>query len=91
MEYWRVAVTKVVGEGVFGTVDQSSSRICRHLGAMGRSHKGVDLIPRLSFAQCSGVVEDKSARMYVRTASSGCGKGVRMVGLAYCSSLSFRM
>ncbi len=76
--------------GVFGMAYQCSSRIRLHLGAMGRSHSGVDLIPRLSSAQCSGSVEDKRARKYVRATRSGCVRGVRCVGIAHCHSLSSR-
>ena len=71
MDCWSVALSRARGEGVFGTVVQSSSRICLHLGAMGRSHSGVEMMPRLRLAQWSGFVEESSARRYVRAARSG--------------------
>ena len=50
MDCCRVALSSVSGDGVSGMVVQSSCRICRHLGAMGRSHSGVVLMMRLSFS-----------------------------------------
>ena len=70
---WSVALARARGKGVFGMVVHSSSRICLHLGAMGRSHSGVELRPRLSLVHCSGSVEEHSARMYVKAESCGCG------------------
>jgi len=61
-ECWRVALSRASGEGVSGMRAQSSSRICRHRGAMGRSHSGDVLILSLSFAYCSLSVEDRRAR-----------------------------
>ena len=90
MDYWTVALARAIGEGVFGMVLQSSSKICLHLGAMGRSHIGVELMSSLSLANCLGSEEEKSTRMYVIAESSGCGRNVRIVGLAHCSSLSSR-
>ncbi len=90
MECWRMALSKVKGEGVVRMADQSSFRICLHLGATGRSHSGVELMFRLCSGHCSGSVEDKSARKHARAASSGCGRGVRMVEFAHCNSLSSR-
>ena len=81
MDCYSVAVSRAIGEGVFGMFVHSSSRICFHLGAMGRSHIGVELMIRLSLAQCSGFVEESSALMYVKAARSGRGRGLRMVGL----------
>ncbi len=49
MECWHVALSSVIGDGVFGMVVQSSCRMCRHLGAMGRSHSGAVLMLRFSF------------------------------------------
>jgi hypothetical protein len=72
MECWSLVLSKANGEGVFGMADQFSFRIRLHLGARWRSHSDVDLIPRLSFAQCSRFVETKSAKRYVRAARSGC-------------------
>ncbi len=51
MEYCRVAISTVSGDGVSGMVVQSSCRLCRHLGAMGRSQSGVVFMLRLSFSQ----------------------------------------
>jgi hypothetical protein len=90
MECCRVALSGVSGDGVSGMVVQSSCRMCRHLGAMGRSQSGVVLMLRLSFSQRAGSVEARSARRYVRAVSRDCGRGVRRVGLAHCSSLSSR-
>ena len=49
IDCWRVALFSAKGEGVFEMVAQSSSKICLHLGAVGRSHSGVVLMLRLSF------------------------------------------
>ncbi len=90
MECWRVALFKVKGKRVFGMANQSSSRIRLHRGDMGRSHNGVDLMPRFSFALCSETMEDRSVSKYVRAASNGCGSGARIVGFAHCNFLSSR-
>ena len=90
MDCWSVALARVKGEGVLGIVVYSSSRICLHLGAMRRSHNGVELMPRFSLAQCLGSAEEKSARRYIIAERSGYGIGVRMAGLVHCSSLSYR-
>ena len=65
-----VALYMAIGEWVFGMFVQSSSRICLHLGAMGRSQSGVEFMVRLSLAQCSGFVEESSALGYVKAARS---------------------
>ena len=65
-----VALSNVRGDGVFGMVVQTSFRISRHLGAMGRSKSGMVLMIRLSLSQWAGSVEAKSARRYARAASS---------------------
>ena len=49
IEYCRVALSNVRGDGVSGMVAQSSLRISHRLGAMGRSQSGVVLTFRLSF------------------------------------------
>ncbi len=85
-----MALSMANGEGLFGMAIQFSFKIRLHLGAMGRSHRGVDRMPLLSLAQFSGSAEAKSAWMYVRAASSGYGRGVHMVGFAHFSSLSSR-
>ncbi len=51
MEGCRVALSSVMGDKVFGMVVQTSSRMCRHLGAMGRFQSGVVLMLRFSFSQ----------------------------------------
>ncbi len=51
MECCRVALSNVSGEGVSGMVVQSSSRMYRHLGAIGRSQSGVVLMVRFIFSQ----------------------------------------
>jgi hypothetical protein len=51
MECCRVALSSVRGEGVSGIVVQSSSRMYRHLGAIGRSQSGVVLMVRYIFSQ----------------------------------------
>ena len=61
MDCCWVALSRAIGEGVFGIVVQSSSRICIHLEAMERSHSGAELMGRLSLAQCSGLVVESSA------------------------------
>ena len=71
MDCWRVALSRAKGEGVFGMVVQSSSRIFLHLWAMGRSHSGVEFMPRLSLSQWSGFVDKSSALRHVRAARSG--------------------
>ncbi len=78
LECWSVIVSRANGEGVFGMVNQSSYRIRLHLGAMGRSHRGVDLMPLLSSGQFSWSVEAKSAQRFVRATMSGCATGVRL-------------
>jgi hypothetical protein len=90
MNYCSVALSRAIGEGVFGMFVQLSSRICLHPGAMGRPHSGVELRFRLSLAQCYGFVEESSALRYVKAARSGWGMGLRMVGLTHRSSLSSR-
>ena len=50
MECCRVALSNVSGDGVSGMVVQSSLRMCRHLGAMGRSHSEVVLMLLFSFS-----------------------------------------
>ncbi len=90
MEYRIVALFRANGEGIFEMADHSSSMICLYLGAMGRTHNGVDLMSLLSLAHVSGLVAAMSAQRYVRAARSGCGRGVRMVGFAYFSSFSSR-
>ena len=71
MDCCRVDLSRFIGEGVFGMDVQSSSRIRLHLWAMGRSHSGVQLMSRLSLSQCSGVMDESSARRYVRVVRSG--------------------
>ena len=83
-----MALAMAKGEGVFGMFVQSFSRICFYLGAMGRSHIGVEMMYRSSLAHCLGYVEEKRARKHVIVESSDCGRGDRMVGLAHCRSLS---
>ena len=90
MECCRVALSTISGNGVSGIVVQSSCRMCRHLGAMGRSQSGVVLMLRLNFSQRARSVEAKSARKYVRAARRDCGRGVRRVGLAHYTFLSSR-
>ncbi len=85
-----MALAKARGEVVLGMVVRSSSKICLHLGAMERSHSGVELRPRSSLVYRSGSVEEDSARMCVNADRSGCGRGARMVGLAHSSSLLSR-
>ncbi len=50
MECCRVALSNVSGDGVPEMAIQSSSRMCRHLGAMGRSQSGVVLMLRFIFS-----------------------------------------
>jgi len=90
MDCCLAALSRAKGEGVFGIHVQSSAIICFHLWAMGRSHNGVELMPRLSLAQCSGFVDESNALRYVKAACSDRGRGLRMVGLAHLSSLSSR-
>jgi len=71
MDCCSVALARAIGEGVFGMFVQSPSGICLHLGAMGRSHSGMELMFHLSLAHCSGFVEEISALMYVKAARSG--------------------
>jgi hypothetical protein len=40
MEFWRVALSRANGESVGGRFVQASLINSRHLGAMGRSHRG---------------------------------------------------
>jgi hypothetical protein len=89
-ESCRVALSSIRGDGVSGIVVQSSLRISRHLGAMGRSQIGEVLMLRFSFSQRAGSVEAKSPRKYVRAAKDVCGRGVRRVGMTHCNSLSSR-
>ena len=66
IECCRVALSNIRGDRVSRMVVQSSFRICRHFGAMERSHSGLVAMLRLSFAKWTGFVEAKSARKYVR-------------------------
>ena len=85
-----MSLSSVRRDGVSRMVVQSSFRIRRHLGAMGRSQSGTVFMLRLSFSQCDESVEAKSARKYVRAARSVCDRGVRRFGLVHSSSLSSR-
>jgi len=71
MDCCRVALSRAKGEGVFGMAVQSSSSMCLHLWAMGRSHSGVELNPLFSLFQWSGFVDESIALRYVRAARSG--------------------
>ncbi len=51
MECCPVALSSVIGDGVYGMIVQSSFRMCRRLGAMGRSQSGAVLMLRFSFSQ----------------------------------------
>jgi len=51
MECCRVALYSFNGDGVSGMVVQPSLRMCRHLGAMGRSQSEVVLMMLFSFFQ----------------------------------------
>jgi hypothetical protein len=90
MDCCLVALSRARGEKVFGINVPSSASICFHLWAMGRSHNGVELMSRMSLAQCSGFVDESNALRYVRAACSDRGRGLRMVRLAHLSSLSSR-
>ena len=50
MECCRVVLSSVNGDGVSGMAVQSSLRMCRHLGGMGRSQSEVVLMLRSSFS-----------------------------------------
>ena len=61
MECWRVAWSRARGEGGAGRAVQSSEKSVRHLGAMGRSQRGVFLMLCLRWSQEAGSVEARSA------------------------------
>ena len=48
MECWRVAWSRARGEGVARIAVHYSAKSVRHLGVMGRSHRGILLMLRLS-------------------------------------------
>ncbi len=58
-----MALSKARGKGLFEMADQSSTRICLHLGAVRRSHSGVDLMRLLSFAQFPGCGGEELAKV----------------------------
>ncbi len=87
-EFWRVALSKASGEGVGGRFAQASRSKSRHLGAMGRSHRGATFIFCRSFVQCAASVKARRARRYVRALRRGYLMGDCKVGFAHCNSLS---